>query len=85
MPFGSSKYSAKRAPGEDQCADNDFFDHRSSTPNPYSESLRCQRDLTKRIFTCVKDFRRVVTHYDKFAQNFVAGAILAATPPWWIR
>jgi hypothetical protein len=29
------------------------------SPIPYSKPLRRQRDLTKRIFTCMKDFRRV--------------------------
>ena len=51
------------------------------SPIPYIKPLRRQRDLTKRIFACMKDFRRVATHYDKFALNFAASAIIAATVP----
>ncbi|MBI5111091.1 MAG: transposase, partial [Rhodovulum sp.] len=39
----------------------------------------------ERMFSRLKDFRRVATRYDKLARNFLAGAILAATVAWWLN
>jgi len=35
------------------------------------------------MFAALKDFRCLVTRYDKLATNFLAGIVLAATIIWW--
>ena len=42
-----------------------------------------QRNLIERMFARLKDFRRIVTRYDKLARNFLAGVLLAAATIWW--
>jgi transposase len=42
-----------------------------------------QRNLIERMFARLKDFRRIVTRYDKLARNFLAGVLLAAAMIWW--
>ena len=52
---------------------------------PYDEHTYRQRNLIERMFCRLKDFRRIATHYDKLARNFLAGVILAATLIWWLN
>jgi transposase len=54
-------------------------------PIPYSKTIYRQRNLIERMFSRLKDFRRVATRYDKLARNFLAGALLAAALVWWIN
>ena len=35
-------------------------------------------------FNRLKDFRRVATHYDRLALNYLASVCLAAALVWWI-
>ena len=54
-------------------------------PIPYNKTMYRQRNLIERMFSRLKDFRRVATRYDKLAQNFLAGALIAATVIWWLN
>jgi hypothetical protein len=65
---------------------SDSFDRarcRSLLPNishPDLRNLRKQNSrLIERFFNKLKHFRRVATHYDKTARNFLAAVLLAAT------
>jgi transposase len=51
---------------------------------PHDRKAYCQRNLIERMFSRLKDFRRVATRYDKLARNFLAGVVLAAAITWWI-
>jgi putative transposase len=42
------------------------------------------RNLIKRMFGRLKDFRRIATRYDKLTRNFLAGVAIAAMIIWWI-
>ena len=42
------------------------------------------RNLIKRMFGRLKDFRRIATRYDKLARNFLAAVAIAAMVIWWI-
>jgi transposase len=44
-----------------------------------------QRNLIERMFSRLKDFRRVATRYDKLADNFLAGVLIAAIVIWWLN
>lgn len=55
------------------------------TPIPYNKTIYRQRNLIERMFSRLKDFRRVATRYDKLARNFLAGALIAATVVWWLN
>ncbi|MFB2351455.1 IS5/IS1182 family transposase, partial [Priestia megaterium] len=37
-----------------------------------------------RMFSRLKDFRRIATRYDKLAVTFDAAVCLAATVTWWL-
>jgi transposase len=52
---------------------------------PYDAKAYRQRNLIKRMFCRLKDFRRLATRYDKLARNFLATAVLAAIVIWWIN
>ena len=54
-------------------------------PIPYSKALYRQRNLIERMFSRLKDFRRIATRYDKLARNFLAGVMIAATVVWWLN
>jgi SRSO17 transposase len=43
-----------------------------------------ERHKIENAFCRLKDFRRIATHYDKLAANFVASVHLVATLVWWI-
>jgi transposase len=55
------------------------------TPIPYNKTIYRQRNLIERMFSRLKDFRRVATRYDKLARNFLAGALIAAAVVWWLN
>lgn len=52
---------------------------------PYDHQAYRQRNLIERMFARLKDFRRVATRYDKLANNFLAGVLIAAIVIWWIN
>lgn len=52
---------------------------------PYDREVYRQRNLIERMFSRLKDFRRIATRYDKLASNFLAGALLAAAVVWWLN
>ena len=54
-------------------------------PIPYSKAITRQRKLIERMFSRLKDFRRIATRYDKLARNFLAGVMIAATVVWWLN
>ena len=54
-------------------------------PIPYSKAIYRQRNLIERMFSRLKDFRRIATRYDKLARNFLAGVMIAATVVWWLN
>lgn len=50
---------------------------------PHDRQAYRQRNLIERMFSRLKDFRRIATRYDKLARNFLAGVLLAAAVTWW--
>lgn len=42
-----------------------------------------ERNLVERMFSRLKDFRRIATRYDKLARNFASAIALAAIILWW--
>jgi transposase len=47
------------------------------TSRPCDFALYCERNLVKRFFNTLKDFRAIATRYDKLAKTFLAGLHLA--------
>ena len=54
-------------------------------PIPYDRVAYRRRNRTERMFSRLKDFRRVATRYDKLARNLLASAILAAIVAWGLN
>ena len=52
-------------------------------PQAYDGEAYKQRNLIERMFCRLKDFRRIATRYDKRADIFLAGILLAAAITWW--
>jgi transposase len=52
------------------------------TPRPYDAVRYAQRHPVERLFSRLKQFRRVATRYDKLAAHFLAFVQLAATVLW---
>jgi len=50
--------------------------------HPFDRNAYRQRNLIERMFSRLKDFRRIATRYDKLAQNFAAAVALAAIVTW---
>ena len=53
-------------------------------PIPYDERRYKDRRRVEAMFCRIKDFRRVATHYDKLARNFLSAVSLAAAVAFWI-
>ena len=53
--------------------------------NCFSPVLYRDRNAIERMFCRLKDFRRVATRYDKRADVFLAGILLAAAITWWLN
>ena len=51
--------------------------------HPFDRKVYRQRNLIERMFSRLKDFRRVATRYDKLATNYAAAVALAAIVTWW--
>lgn len=54
-------------------------------PIPYDTAAYKDRNLVERMWCRLKDWRRVATRYDKLAQNYLAGALIAATVSYWLK
>lgn len=54
-------------------------------PLPFSKHRYKLRWMVEAAFSRLKDFRRIATHYDRLARNFLASVCLAASLIWWIR
>ena len=55
------------------------------TPIPYDVAAYRQRNTVERLWARLKDFRRIATRYDKLADNFLSGVIIAATIAYWVK
>jgi transposase len=53
-------------------------------PYPFDRQAYRRRNLVERMFSRLKDFRRIATRYDKLAVTFDAAVCLAATVTWWL-
>jgi transposase len=51
----------------------------------FSPSLYRDRNAIERMFSRIKDFRRIATRYDRLAVNFLAAVCLVATVFYWVR
>jgi len=51
-------------------------------PRTYDAVRYAQRHSVERLFSCLKQFRRVATRYDKLEAHFLAFIQLAATVLW---
>ena len=54
-------------------------------PIPYDIVAYRQRNTVERLWARLKDYRRVATRYDKLADNFLAGVLIAATVSYWAK
>ena len=54
-------------------------------PIPYDKAAYRQRNTVERLWARLKDYRRVATRYDKRADNFLAGVLIAATVSYWTK
>ena len=54
------------------------------TPHPFNKIRYRGRNVIERMFGRLKDFRRVATRYDKYAENFLSALCLAALIWYWI-
>lgn len=51
--------------------------------HPFDRNSFKHRNLVKRMFCRLKDWRRIATRYDKLARNFLSADCLAAAIIWW--
>jgi transposase len=54
-------------------------------PIPYDTVAYRKRNTVERLWARLKDYRRVATRYDKLAQNFLSGVLIAATIAYWAK
>lgn len=52
--------------------------------NCFSPFLYRNRNAIERMFSRLKDFRRIATRYDRNAVNFLAAVCIAATVSYWL-
>ena len=52
---------------------------------PFDRKRYRDRNAIERMFCRLKDFRRIATHYDKLARNYLASLCLAALVAYWLR
>jgi transposase len=52
--------------------------------HPFDRAAYRQRNLIERMFSRLKDFRRIATRYDKLGRNYAAAVALAAVVTWWV-
>ena len=54
-------------------------------PIPYDTIAYKQRNTVERLWARLKDFRRIATRYDKLAENFLSGVLIAAFVTYWAK
>jgi len=54
-------------------------------PIPYDKAAYRTRNLIERMWSRIKDFRRVATRYDKLARNYAAAVHIAAIVAYWLN
>ncbi len=54
------------------------------TPYPLDSTAYKRRNLIERMFCKLKNWRRIATRYDRYAQNYLSGLALAAIMIAWI-
>lgn len=52
--------------------------------NCFSPFLYRDRNAVERMFSRLKDFRRIATRYDRIATHFMAAVCIAATVAYWL-
>jgi len=55
------------------------------SPIPYDQEAYRQRNRIERMWSRLKDFRRVATRYDKLARNYASAVHIAATVAYWLN
>jgi transposase len=53
--------------------------------HPFNPKRYKIRNAIERMFSRLKDFRRIATRYDKLARNYLASLCLAAIVSYWLR
>ena len=79
--------SAQIRPGPDDLAltrANNADQANRHWKNCFSPHLYRNRNTIERMFSGLKDFRRIATRYDRLADNFLAAVCLAATVSYWL-
>jgi transposase len=54
-------------------------------PIPCDTVAYRQRNQVERLLSRLKDYRRVATRYDKLAENFLSGVLIAACVSYWAK
>lgn len=54
-------------------------------PHTYDPVAYRERNLIKRMFCRIKDFRRIATRYDKRADTDLSAIFIVATLIWWLN
>lgn len=52
-------------------------------PYPFDRQAYRRRNLIERMFSRLKDYRRIATRYDKLATNYAAAVAIAIVVIWW--
>lgn len=58
---------------------------RRKHPAPHDKVAYRQRNTVERLWARLKDYRRVATRYDKRADTFLSGVLIAAAICYWIK
>ncbi len=53
-------------------------------PYPLDRAAYRRRNLVERLFSHLKNWRRIATRYDRLARNFLGAIHLAATVSYWL-
>lgn len=54
-------------------------------PAPHDPIAYRDRNTVERLWARLKDYRRVATRYDKRADTFLSGVLIAATVCYWLK
>ncbi len=52
--------------------------------HPFDRQAYRKRNAIERMFSQLKDWRRIATRYDKLKQNFEAAVLIAAIVTFWL-
>jgi transposase len=53
------------------------------TNHPFDRKPYRQRNVIERMFSRLKDWRRIATRYDKLAHTYTSAIAIAALVTWW--